>query len=250
MIYGTFYRRSDVVRPAWFPSNTYCWINCSSKWDILTFHSPSSCCLYRRTTCDIPHSLQPTTTRLSKSLKRQQHFLTDLTEAWSVMHRQQEANLLSRQLIFHLSQPLILSSRSHVYIQSPRPFIFSVHPPAAFRETAVSFLLVILVFIKRTVCNWSRCEKPLFLQAGSKAFNTTSTWQRKRTQQAENEALCMKAQARRSFMLKPLKRGDSHCSLIQRRGEGMKSVSVCENERVREIKWKLCNTQRQLWWKP
>lgn len=35
-------------------------------------------------------------------------------------------------------------------------------------------------------------------------------------------------------MLKPLKRGNSHWSLIQRRGKGMKSVSVRENEFVRE----------------
>lgn len=78
--------------------------------------SLGSRCRYRRTTRDTPRSLQPTATRLRNLRKRRQHFSQTRPEGWRITQRQQEANLLSLQLIFHLSPPLILSPGSHVYI--------------------------------------------------------------------------------------------------------------------------------------
>lgn len=56
---------------------------------------------------------------------------------------------------------------AHLPPRSTSLFIFSFSPAAALWETAVSGC-------RPTVCNWSRCEKPLFLQTGSRDFNTAS----------------------------------------------------------------------------
>lgn len=85
---------------------------------------------------------------------------------------------------------LSFSARSHGNVSSPSLFVFSFSPRSFFVWLLSVCVLVVFVLMKRTVCKWSRCGKPLFLQAGSRGFNTVSTWQRKRAEQTGNEALC------------------------------------------------------------
>lgn len=103
------------------------------------------------------------------------------------MHRQQEANLLSLQLIFHLGRPLILSSpRSHIF--SLYIFLLSYSFLGDFRQFVWFGLYNVdsmeLEKLYKTSVPPVRKQKPSRRPAPDRG---------KGAKQTENEALCMKA---------------------------------------------------------
>lgn len=159
-------------RPAWFLSNTYCWINCSPEWDILTFHSLSSRCRYRRMTCDIPHLLQRRPPHCCRN-----HWKDSSTSS-QTWPRPRALRTVSNRPIFSPSSSSSTSfdlSSAHTNTCSLSLFFF--FSPAPISHCCQVCLLVVLVSIKWTVTGAG--VKRLFFHAGSKAVNKTGSLTKK-----------------------------------------------------------------------
>lgn len=207
-------------RPAWFLSNTYCWINCSPEWDILTFHSLSSRCRYRRMTCDIPHSLQRRPPHCCRN-----HWKDSSTSSQTWPRPRALRTVSNRPIFSPSSSSSTLFDLSSAHTNTCSLSLFFFFPCSYF--SLLSSLSVGSFGLYKVDCNWSRCEKTVPpCRKQSSQQDRFSDKENEQSRRKIKHFACKRffCQARRSFTSKPLQRGNGYCSLIGRSGKVMKSV--------------------------